>query len=211
MLNVLHTVDFHQFALFLVVFHKRHGLGEEVLHAGLDGGGGVVGALLDFGAFENAFLHLFHLHLQVDDFGDVEVVEEAFVVEHLGLFDGARHAVEDKALGVSVFLDMVAQHAESDVVGTEVATVDDFLRLQAQRGLVGDLVTEQVAGGDVFKLEFFGHLLGLGAFSAAWGTEHDDVGLFHIVFACYKPHTALRLCGVIKILSLRDCLRIILR
>ena len=76
---------------------------------------------------------------------------------------------------------MVAQHTQRDVVGTEVAAVDDLLRLETQRGLVGDFVTEQVAGGDVFKLEFLGHLLGLGAFAAAGGTEHDDVDLFHIV------------------------------
>ena len=79
-----------------------------------------------------------------------------------------------------MFLDMVVEHSQCDIVGTKVTAIDDFLGFQTQWGLVRDLVTEKVAGGDMVEAEFFGNKFGLCAFPAAGSTKKNNIRL-HIM------------------------------
>ena len=142
----------------------------------LDLVGGVVAASLDPGAAEQALDRDLVGDLEVEDgakLAAVELGEDA--VERLGLGERAREAVEDEAPGGVILGQPAAHDLDRDVVGDEVAVVEDRLHALAQLGAGGALGAEHVAGVDVRDAFRRGDELALGALTGPWGAEDDDV------------------------------------
>jgi hypothetical protein len=57
--------------------------------------------------------------------------------------------IDSPALAVCVVLKMVLDHADHDLIAHERARVHDFLRLDAEWGLPGDLLAKHVARGEM--------------------------------------------------------------
>ena len=94
-------------------------------------------------------------------------------VERLGLGERARKAVQDEpALGVGL-RQPLADHADDDVVGHEVAAGHDLLGHQPQLGAVPNGLAQHVAGGDVGEPVLRRNARSLGALAGA-GRAHED-------------------------------------
>jgi hypothetical protein len=90
------------------------------------------------------------------------------------LWERAGEAVEDIARHLAVGLDFVAQHADGDTVGHQLALFHVSFGLHPQRGLVAHLVAEQIAGRDMQQTIFFDQESGLGAFAGPGGSEENQ-------------------------------------
>ena len=65
------------------------------------------------------------------------------------LFDGAREAVEDIAASLSRRHDGLAEHVQDDAIGDQIAPVNIGLDRPPDRRLLPDVLSQQVAAGDV--------------------------------------------------------------
>jgi hypothetical protein len=61
--------------------------------------------------------------------------------------------IDPPALAVRVVLEVVLNHSDHDLIAHEPARVHDLLRLDAERGLPGDLLAEHVARGEMADAE----------------------------------------------------------
>jgi hypothetical protein len=86
----------------------------------------------------------------------------------------ASACVEQEAV-VAVLLDLVENHLDHEVVRHELALVHVGLGLAAEVGLLGHVLTQQVARGDVGQVEVIAQACGLGAFAGPGRTEEDEV------------------------------------
>src|SRR5690606_10138861 len=93
------------------------------------------------------------------------------LLQRLGLVDRARVTVEDEAVGGVRLADARLDHAVGHIARHQVAGVHVLLRLEAQRGLLADVGTEEVPGGDVRDAQLFRQEDGLGAFAGTGRTE----------------------------------------
>ena len=108
--------------------------------------------------------------------GDLGVLFRQGGVERLGLFGGAREAVE-QAAELRVFaVEPIEQHRDRQLVRHQLAALHIALRFHPQLRLVADVFAEHVAGGEVEQSGALGEVDGLGAFARAGRTEQDDVG-----------------------------------
>lgn len=97
------------------------------------------------------------------------------LVEALGLGHRAREAVEDKAGGLRIALQGIANHADNYLIGHEQTLIHQLFGLQTQLGTFGNLGAEEVASAQVHEVVLGNELLALGAFARAGGAEEDDV------------------------------------
>ena len=117
------------------------------------------------------------------------------VLEHLGLRDRAREAIEQEAVGGLAAVDALHDHLADQVVRDEVALLHVLLGLLADRGLLLDREAQDVAGGVVGQVEIVDEALGLGALAGAGRAEEDEVHLGHgnpagyLLRACGFPQT----------------------
>ena len=96
------------------------------------------------------------------------------LAQRLGLLHRAREAVEDEAVrGVGV-VEPVVDQGVGQRGGDEVTGVEVLLGLEAQLGLVADVVPEQVTGGDVRDAELLRQLLRLRALARAGRPQQND-------------------------------------
>ncbi len=136
-----------------VVLKQRHGLVQIHLQAVLDDGFGVVRApppgeqpaheLLACDVEVNRGLH----------FG-TECTSRG--EGRLGLLDGAREPVEDIAAGLGRGGHGLAQHVHHDVIGNQIALVNVGLGRLPERRPVLDMLSQQVAAGDMGNAEMLG-------------------------------------------------------
>src|SRR5882757_1357496 len=112
--------------------------------------------------------HQLHHHVQ-----PVAQVEQ-HVVEHLGLGQVAREAVEQvPRLGVRL-TDPVAHHGDGDLVGDQIPGVHVFLRLGAQRGALADVGPEDVTRRDLGDGQVRRDESGLSPLSGPRRPDQDD-------------------------------------
>src|SRR3546814_1700004 len=93
----------------------------------------LVGAALGLGAAGDALDQQVHRDLQLHRVVHRLADPAQQRVERVGLGQVARVAVEDEAAFRVVAREAVLEHAQQDLVGHQVATCHDFLRLPAQR------------------------------------------------------------------------------
>ena len=98
-------------------------------------------------------------------------------VEHVGLRERAREAVQEEAAAavLDVVRERVEQHRHDELVRHEAAGVDVRGGLLAELGLVGAVLPEQVAGGEVAEAEVVAQGLGLRALAGARCAEQYEV------------------------------------
>src|SRR3546814_2035492 len=108
-----------------------------------------------------------------------------------GLGQVARVAVEDEAAFRVVAREAVLEHAQQDLVGHQVATCHDFLRLPAQRAAGLYLGAQQVAGGDVRHLQMILQARGLRSLRSEEHTSELQslMRLPYAVFCLQKQNT----------------------
>ena len=103
-----------------------------------------------------------------------EVNRHAGVLQSLSLRDGAREAVEKKAVlavvGKQTFLDK----PDDDVIAHEAALIHDHLGGFAEFGTGLDGGAKHVARRDLRNAEVFFDVVGLGAFTGAGGSDQDQ-------------------------------------
>ncbi len=103
------------------------------------------------------------------------VVElDAGCLQGVGLWNGAREAVKEEALGAVRLGDAFLNQTDDDVVADQGARVHDGLGLQAQRRARFDRRAQHVAGGDLRDAVFLADERGLRALSGAGGAEQDQ-------------------------------------
>ena len=96
------------------------------------------------------------------------------LVEHLGLGDVAREAVEEDALRGVRLGQALEEHVDGHRIGNELAPVHVSLGGEAEGRAVADGGPEQVASGDMGQAEPLGKNLGLRPLPCARGAEKDD-------------------------------------
>ena len=96
------------------------------------------------------------------------------MIKPFGLSQVPRKSIKNKALIAISQLKAVAEHAVDQVVRHQFAAIHELARLLAERRATHDVVTQQVAGGDLRYSIARRNQLGLRAFASPWGTEHDD-------------------------------------
>ena len=95
----------------------------------------------------------------------------------LGLFDSARESVEDVAAGPGRGDDRFAQHVHHNAIGDQITVADIGLDRLPQRCLVPDVLTQQVATGDVRNAEPLGESLSLCSLTSARSTNQQQAHL----------------------------------
>src|SRR5262249_54075141 len=94
--------------------------------------------------------------------------------EHFGLGDVAREPVEQEPLHRVVLGETVADHANRDLVGYEVAGVHVLLRRDTQLRAFSDIRTENVTGGDLGDRPRRGDERGLRALACSrWSDQYE--------------------------------------
>ena len=83
-----------------------------------------------------------------------------------------------RKLGLAPPGQLLADHADDDGVGHQLARVHEALRLAAEVAAVGDRGAQQVAGGEVQEVVFATEALGLGALPGSGRAEEDEPGYF---------------------------------
>jgi len=68
---------------------------------------------------------------------------------------GGEDEIDPPALAVCVVVEVVFNHTDHDLIAHERASVHDLLRLDAERGLLGDLLAKHVARGEMADTELF--------------------------------------------------------
>jgi hypothetical protein len=148
---------------------------------------GVVGAAVALAAVEEAIdEHRFVVA------GEVDGAEDACVgADKVGLAGGAGEAVEEEDLvggvvvaGGDAGLDVVVPEADDEVVGEELALLEDGVDLAAEGGVGGD-GAEGLAGVEVDEVGEGGEGAGEGAFAGAGEAEEDDGGPDHGGIVCW--------------------------
>ena len=103
-----------------------------------------------------------------------EVNRHSGVLQRLSLRDGAREAVEKKAVlavvGKQTFLDK----PDDDVIAHKAALIHDHLGGFAEFGTGLDGGAKHVARRDLRNAEVFFDVVGLGAFTGAGGSDQDQ-------------------------------------
>ena len=92
-------------------------------------------------------------------------------VELLGLNRGAGEAVENAAGGVHVLGDIVFDHADYDLVGSQSPGLDAGFHALSQFRTPANLVADHLARGNVIDSVVFLQTLGLRAFAATRSAE----------------------------------------
>ena len=99
--------------------------------------------------------------------------------EHAGeafrLRDRARKSIEQEpALGVGL-AETIGDEIQHDLIGDELALVDELFRARAERRVRLDGCSQHVAGGDVWNLENLGQPDRLSPFPRARGSKQQKV------------------------------------
>ncbi len=95
-------------------------------------------------------------------------------IEPLGLIEGAGEAVEDEAAADVGLGEAVGDHLVDEIVGDELALVHQALGGSAELGSAGDVIAQEVAGGDLRNSILSHQELGLSAFADAGGSQKED-------------------------------------
>ena len=95
-------------------------------------------------------------------------------VRRFGLLDGARKAVENVPTVFTGRLHRLIQHVHDELVGNKVAARDIRLRGTPQLGVVGYVIAEQVAAGDVRDAEVLGQPHCLRALAGTRRTDQEQ-------------------------------------
>ena len=75
------------------------------------------------------------------------------LVESLGLSGSARETVEDYALTLVVSCNIVGNHIDNELVGSQLTTLDASLHLLSKLGLCSNLLANYISCRDVAKRE----------------------------------------------------------
>ena len=103
----------------------------------------------------------------------VQLHHQAF--EDVALDVGPREAVEEEPVRLRVLRDRLLDDLDDDLVGDEASRGDDAPGLQAQPRLRGELLAQQVAGGDVEEVELLDEELRLRPLAGPGRAEQRDV------------------------------------
>ena len=197
-----------------VVIHQGLGLLVEHCQTGLGCFQRVISSLIEFGTtfIADAFLGRFLEDLVVDLIAAAAVhacgkTLDQFLIGNIkannaikfgaqlfksffkefSLGDSAGESVEDEAVGTVGLSQTGADHTGNELIGNKLTGFHKSFSLFAGGGLLGDLGTEDVTGGNVGNLIGFEHQIGNSPLSGAGGTEkdqiftgkffHDDIGL----------------------------------
>ena len=133
--------------------------------------GGVVRAARILAAEQDALDQLLFGNVDVDHDVDLKTVSGEDFVELLGLNRGAGKTVENAALGVLVFGDVVGDHADDDLVRGQFARFDVGFHTASEFRAAADLVADNLARRDVLDAVVCFQPLRLRAFPAARRTE----------------------------------------
>src|SRR5438552_1995501 len=154
-----------------------HGPGQLVVEreALLDRLGRVVGAPLVVRAPEHPLDCDLAWHAQLEDDGDRFADLAQHVVERLCLGERAREAVQDEAV---LAREALADQADHQVVGDELARVVDRLDTLSELGLARHRLAQDVAGGDVGKAVLGLDPLGLCPLPRALRTKEENPHYF---------------------------------
>ncbi len=128
---------------------------------------GVVGPTLDLAALQQTFHDLFRVDDEYEHGVELVAGEADHGVELVDLREGAGVAVEQEALFGVGLADAGADHPVSDLVGHVLSGIHEALGLEAKGGALGDVATEDVAGGDGRDTEAIGDVPRLSAFARA--------------------------------------------
>jgi hypothetical protein len=101
-------------------------------------------------------------------------------LEHLGLADRAREAVEQEAVVGLAGVEPLLDHPADKVVGHELALVDVLLRFAAELRFRLDRGAQDDPGRVVGQAEVGNEALCLGALTGPGRTEQDQVQLAHL-------------------------------
>merc|ERR1719427_2136808 len=139
----------------------------------LDGVNVVVSAAGGLRALEKSLCHCIVANLEVQDVlagGDR-------LLELLSLGDFARVAVDKETLGAAEPLNhCLGQEVEHGGEGNQLATLHDGSQVLAALGAGGDLLPQQVAGGEVGEAVLGHDLVALGSLAAARAAQHPHDG-----------------------------------
>src|SRR5690606_28531264 len=116
------------------------------------------------------------VQVDVHQDGGVQRLAEAdqHLVQGLRLRDVAREAVHDEAVLRVRALEALADDAEHDLVGDQLAGVHRGLGLPAQRRAGGQRLAQQVAGGNLRYVVFLDQLLGLSPLARTGRSKQHD-------------------------------------
>ena len=109
--------------------------------------------------------------MDVDHHIDLQAVSGKDFVELLGLNRGAGKAVENAAGGVHVPGDIVVDHADYDLIGSQLPGLDVGFHALSQFRTPANLVTDHLARGNVIDSVVFLQALCLRAFAATRSAE----------------------------------------
>ena len=110
-------------------------------------------------------------NVDVDHDVDLKTVSGEDFVELLGLNRGAGKAVENTAGGVHVPGDIVVDHADYDLIGSQLPGLDVGFHALSQFRTPANLVTDHLARGNVIDSVVFLQALCLRAFAATRSAE----------------------------------------
>src|SRR5690606_9071473 len=147
----------------LVIDARRRGV--DVVHLPADLAGAPAGKALDQA-----------VQVDVHQDGGVQRLAEAdqHLVQGLRLRDVAREAVHDEAVLRVRALEALADDAEHDLVGDQLAGVKRGLGLPAQARAGGQRLAQQVAGGNLRYVVFLDQLLGLRPLARTGRSKQKD-------------------------------------
>ncbi len=114
---------------------------------------------------------------QIEQDGGIQTFAERGeeFVEETGLACGAGETVKEKVTAGFGFADVFLDHGFDDLVGDQFTGVHVFSGEQAEGGLAGDLIAEEVTGGEMLEIKRPGERGALGAFTGTRGTKEGDV------------------------------------
>jgi hypothetical protein len=154
----------------VVVVEQRTRRGGEHLEAVADGLGVVVGPSPPGQPMQQLLLG----HLQVDGRVQRRAQPGQVLIQRPGLGDAAGEAVQQEpALAVGLGQPL-QHHRDHDLVGDQLARVQVGLGDLAQRGAVGHVGPQEVAGGQVHQLESGRDPVRLGALARPRRTQQQD-------------------------------------
>ena len=135
----------------------------------------VGGAAVLTGAASREALHE-HVEIHVHEYGAVQrLIEVAqHTVQGLGLGDVTREAVEDETLPGIVGAQALANDAQHDVVGDQLARIHSRPGLQPQGRTGRQRRPQQIAGGDMRDAVFLRQFLGLGPLAGTGRSEQHN-------------------------------------